>query len=154
MTWKKKGKTPLIKWIFPFFHVCLPLRIRWRLHTAGIIPLSWCGSDYVRVEHLCGCCDLVHCQHRAASVVLLWLSAGFRNFSFYNLCHMWSSVYPPNLAHGAGKLLTQGLRPELLCFEYVRAGVQCLYCHVNLTNANNFFPFICGYTFMEEENEE
>ncbi len=49
---------------------------------AGIIPLRWCGSDYVRVKRLCGCCDLVHCQHRAASVVLRWLSAGFKSFSF------------------------------------------------------------------------
>lgn len=67
------------------------------------------------MERLCGCCDLVLCQFRAAFVVLLELSAGCRSFSFYNpylmLCYLL------NLACGAGKLLTRILGPELLCLH-------------------------------------
>lgn len=37
------------KKIFPFFFHTLHCVLD-ELNPAGIIPLSWCGSDYVRVE--------------------------------------------------------------------------------------------------------
>lgn len=50
-------------------HVFRPLRIRWQLNPAGIIPLSWCGSDYVRGERCVAAATLC-----TVSTVLLQLS--------------------------------------------------------------------------------
>ena len=99
---------------------------------------------------LCGCCDLVHRQHRA-SVVMLWLSVGFRNLTFHNQWHIWCSVHLFNLLCKAGKLITQPEIRDLCCVcvcVHGCAGVQCMCCHSNLTDASGCVPFMC--TFMNK----
>lgn len=86
-------------------------------------------------EALCGCCDLVHRQHSAASVVLLWLSAGFRTLSFIIRDIFDALVISFIPVRGAGKL--QPLFWALCVLEYS-----------NLMDANDCFYFMSGCMFM------
>lgn len=121
-------------WRPPFCHVRPLLCVGWRLNPAGIIPLSWCGSDYVRVKR-CGTAAIL-CTVSAA--LLLFSCCGFLQdlhiFLFlYKQSHIWCCEHLLNLLRGAGESLRE---IWALVFVHVCAGILpdafifCLFIYV------------------------